>query len=26
VPGYAVVSVEQAFHIEGTATFLVPPA
>ncbi len=26
VPGYAVVSAEQAYHIEGTATFLVPPA
>lgn len=24
VPGYAVVSVEQAFHIEGTATVLIP--
>lgn len=26
VPGYVVASAEQAFHIEGTATFLVPPA
>lgn len=26
VPGYALVSVDEPFHIEGTATFLVPPA
>ncbi|MHB1260998.1 MAG: hypothetical protein ACYC2H_04700 [Thermoplasmatota archaeon] len=25
VPAYALASVDQAFHIEGTATFLVPP-
>jgi hypothetical protein len=26
VPGYAFVSVDQTFHIEGTATFVVSPA
>lgn len=26
VPGYALVSMDEPFHVEGTATFVVPPA